>query len=385
MPRRRNLVVFLSAIILIALYYMPLFKNDEIRAPEHIADIPRPQPWHEPPYKTPIPEKYYNTANSTRRASAAIVVLARNRNLPGVVSSMTQFEAKFNDKFRYPYVFFNEEPFTEEFRRTITALTLAPVQFGLIPPEHWYQPDWIDEKRASALRGMMAHRKVPYADSVSYRNMCRFQSGFFFQHELLKPYKYYWRVEPDVDFFCHIDFDPFLFMEGEDKKYGFTVALPEYRRTIRFLWPTVKKFIDENPDLIAPENALSMLTEKGYYNLCHFWSNFEIADLDLWRSEPYMKFFEYLDAAGGFYYERWGDAPVHSIGAALFARKDQIHFFNEIGYAHRPFQNCPQGPAHARGRCDCNPVKSFQHNGSACLAGYDQLFSGGWDQWGVPP
>ena len=44
-----------------------------------------------------------------------------------------------------------------------------------------------------------------------------------------------------------------------------------------------------------------------------------------------MKFFEHLDKKGGFYYERWGDAPVHSIGAALFAKKEQIHFFNDIG------------------------------------------------------
>ena len=35
------------------------------------------------------------------------------------------------------------------------------------------------------------------------------------------------------------------------------------------------------------------------------WSNFEIGDLNFWRSEAYMKFFEHLDEAGGFYYERW--------------------------------------------------------------------------------
>ena len=29
--------------------------------------------------------------------------------------------------------------------------------------------------------------------------------------------------------------------------------------------------------------------------------------------------------------QRWGDAPVHSIGAALFAKKEEIHFFNDIG------------------------------------------------------
>lgn len=33
------------------------------------------------------------------------------------------------------------------------------------------------------------------------------------------------------------------------------------------------------------------------------WSNFEIADMDFWRGETYMSFFEHLDQAGGFYYE----------------------------------------------------------------------------------
>jgi hypothetical protein len=33
------------------------------------------------------------------------------------------------------------------------------------------------------------------------------------------------------------------------------------------------------------------------------WSNFEIADIELWRTEAYTKYFEYLDSKGGFYYE----------------------------------------------------------------------------------
>ncbi|MCQ4711893.1 hypothetical protein NE459_25310, partial [[Clostridium] innocuum] len=77
------------------------------------------------------------------------------------------------------------------------------------------------------------------------------------------------------------------------------------------------------------------------YNLCHFWSNFEIAALDLWRSPAYSAYFDYLDHEGGFFYERWGDAPVHSIAAALFLPKDKIHYFSDIGYHHPPYDNCP--------------------------------------------
>jgi len=111
------------------------------------------------------------------------------------------------------------------------------------------------------------------------------------------------------------------------------------------------------------------------------WSNFEIGDLDFWRGEAYTKYFEYLDSKGGFYYEvcvlfplspteraliccqRWGDAPVHSIAVSLFAKKDQIHFFNEIGYRHDPFQHCPQGDAHQAGKCWCEAKDNFDYQG----------------------
>lgn len=50
--------------------------------------------------------------------------------------------------------------------------------------------------------------------------MFRFQSGFFFRHPLLDPYDYYWRVEPNVDFLCDIDYDVFQFMKDNRKLYG---------------------------------------------------------------------------------------------------------------------------------------------------------------------
>jgi mannosyltransferase len=42
------------------------------------------------------------------------------------------------------------------------------------------------------------------------------------------------------------------------------------------------------------------------WNLCHYWSNFEIADLDFFRGESYQELFQYLDRKGGFYHERVG-------------------------------------------------------------------------------
>ena len=63
------------------------------------------------------------------------------------------------------------------------------------------------------------------------------------------------------------------------------------------------------------------------YSTCHFWSNFEIADMDVWRGQAYEDYFNHLDRAGGFFYERWGDAPVHSIALGLFEDKSRIHWY----------------------------------------------------------
>lgn len=44
--------------------------------------------------------------------------------------------------------------------------------------------------------------------------------------------------------------------------------------------------------------------EGEKYNMCHFWSNFEIARLSFFRSKEYRDFFETMDRSGGFWMER---------------------------------------------------------------------------------
>jgi len=102
--------------------------------------------------------------------------------------------------------------------------------------------------------------------------MCRFESGFFFQHELLADYQQYWRVEPSIKFFCDIDFDPFMLMKEQKKKYGFVLSLYEYIETIPTLWETTKKFMKEYPQHIAEGNAMKFVSDDGgeTYNKCHF-------------------------------------------------------------------------------------------------------------------
>lgn len=97
------------------------------------------------------------------------------------------------------------------------------------------------------------------------------------------------------------------------------------------------------------------------------WSNFEIGSLKWLRSQAYIDFFDSLDKDGGFFYERWGDAPVHSIAAGIMLKKEEIHFFNDIAYYHVPFTHCPTGEKlRTELQCHCNPKDNFDWKGYSC-------------------
>ena len=146
--------------------------------------------------------------------------------------------------------------------------------------------------------------------------------------------------------------DPFIHMERTNKTYGFTIAVKELRETVpnifryasaykrsnnltsQGLWemfampagaslplddpqyqPPVPP--DPKPKSSLPEELLSTEPGRGSipdvdpdamegetYNMCHFWSNFEIARLDWFRSKEYNDFFEMMDKSGGFWMER---------------------------------------------------------------------------------
>ncbi|KAG0671237.1 alpha-1,2-mannosyltransferase ktr1 [Maudiozyma exigua] len=303
------------------------------------------------------------------KEKATFVTLARNSDLYSLLESIKSVEDRFNSKFQYDWVFLNDEEFTEEFKNVTSALISGQTKYGLVPKEHWSFPSWIDQDKAAAVREEMRAKKIIYGDSISYRHMCRFESGFFYRHPLLDDYDWYWRVEPDIKLHCDINYDVFKFMADNNKKYAFTISIKEYEATIPTLWKTTRDFMALHPEYLPENNMLDFLSDDDgeSYNLCHFWSNFEIASLDLWRGEAYSAYFEYLDKAGGFFYERWGDAPVHSIAASLFLERDQIHHFGDLGYYHVPFHQCPiDDDVRLGNRCDCDPKKDFTWHSYSC-------------------
>jgi len=304
-----------------------------------------------------------------QRAKATFVTLARNLELYELVKAIRNVEDRFNRKFHYDWVFLNDEEFTQEFKDVTGSIVSGTAKYGLVPKEHWGYPDWVDQEKAKKGREAMKAAKIIYGESESYRHMCRFESGFFYRHELMQEYDWYWRVEPGIQIHCDLDYDLFRYMEENNKVYGFTISIHEFVKTIPTLWDTTKEFLKLHPEHVAKDNFMDFISDDNgeTYNLCHFWSNFEVASLKFLRSKAYMDYFEHLDKSGGFFYERWGDAPVHSIAVSLFLPKDKIHYFHDVGYNHGVYTQCPLNlEFRKQHKCTCTPSSDFTFRGYSC-------------------
>ena len=110
---------------------------------------------------------------------------------------------------------------------------------------------------------------------------------------------------PEVRYYCDVNYDPFVYMEENNKIYGlytlstsvgdwtkhlgFTITLIEWEPTIKTLWATVKgisghtsrwrvptsvhftEFMALHPEHIQKDNSMAFLSDNGgdSYNLCH--------------------------------------------------------------------------------------------------------------------
>ncbi len=185
----------------------------------------------------------------------------------------------------------------------------------------WTLPSWHDNDDPS-----------DWIDSdifpVGYRHMCRWfgvKIWQFFQElnsALGCKYRHLLRIDEDSFILSPIPYDIFDHMLSNKFVYGFRMCAYEleYNRRIA---PWLNRWKVKNP-----------MKREMHRDLCGFYNNFFVADLEFFTSPPVERYLKTLDRQGFIYRKRYGDLMIHSTAVYAYAEAYQIHRFLDFTYSH---------------------------------------------------
>eukprot|EP00760_Papus_ankaliazontas_P025896 PhM_4_TR2913/c0_g1_i1/m.12204 len=274
---------------------------------------------------------------------------------------------------RYPFIAFLEPGASvADAHRVVSPNSIgAGVRFVVLPREDFGEvPSFIVPEH---------QRAWPYPGSsywgVSYRHMCRFFGVRIMYTPALDEFDYYMRLDTDSFILSAPkkvavvrdtngnalerteDMDLFHEMALARATYGFVMLHPQtipqflgdlFEAYDRSKALTTGKYMEVNGTFV-PHVHLGDPFDAPRHLALHYWDNFEIVDLRIFRPKHGEKraamireFLEFMDRRGGFYYHRWGDAEMRTFLVTRFVPQTDIVYFNSFGYQHYHNYHCPE-------------------------------------------
>lgn len=214
-------------------------------------------------------------------------------------------------------ILFHEASFTQEYKNNVRSLKNGNTIFQQVDftvpdiegiPEIFPHPSQVQRDLGNA------------GFSIGYRHMCWFFSGGLYEQPIMNDYKYYLRLDTDSEILTPITYDIFNMMERGEYKYG---------------------YIEDGIQQDSPDVVIGLWDFVGsLYNIAHipegriFYTNIEIGHVQWFKNGPYKSLFKQIEANGGVYVKRWGDAPIKYIGVNLFMPTQNMVAIKGFTYKH---------------------------------------------------
>ena len=279
-----------------------------------------------------------STSSIPRRKRLALVVLCRESDTKELIPSIHSFDLAYSITL-YPrdLIVFSDKPWSISAQNDVSAATSMKVIYVVLDStSEWTTPTSVNRSRFDAILSGSNY----YGNTESYRHMCRFFAGPIFLNKALQNYDYAWRMDSHVRYLCDLQTpDPIERMISSGAVYGYVLRQTEHLHTVPTLWQTMAKYAKEK-NLVENLRLWNVQPDQSMPKVCHYWNNFEITNLDFFRSESYQALFRYLDESGGFFYERWGDAPVRTFALMLLSEPRRVLQFEDVAYQHPWWYKC---------------------------------------------
>ncbi|CAB9521584.1 Glycolipid 2-alpha-mannosyltransferase [Seminavis robusta] len=164
--------------------------------------------------------------------------------------------------------------------------------------------------------------------SEGYRHMMRWYAiglwDFFerYNQETGCSYRYLFRLDEDSYLHSPIRYDMFDFMKRNSYVYGYRMCAYEMKVTQR-----IQKRFRQKRASFRPVREVDL-------EMCGFYNNLFVADIEHFRSPPVQDFLRIVDREGLIYRRRLGDLMIHSLSVYFFAPAERIHRFLDFTYQH---------------------------------------------------
>lgn len=256
-------------------------------------------------------------------SKSAIIYMTRLQDLWLLRHSLRFLFENFNKEAKYPVRIFHDDLNPDAIKSLAASLKQ---DLGYIPEDVEFVGLRF-ETPASVSTDPQLYDPPLTQFRLGYRHMCRFFGGLVFNHPALSEYKYCWRLDSDSFILSPVINDPFKYMEREGSKYAYLDRV-DYDEAFacRGLWDATKDFMNANKGILK--------NEVESWNMEVYYTNFEIYDMDFFRSEEYQSYFKYLDSTNNIYYRRWGDHCIRFLGLSMFADPSDIWCIKDFAYQH---------------------------------------------------
>lgn len=316
------------------------------------------------------------------KVRAALIVVVNQRNeLPSLLSTMTNYEERFNHKYKYDWVIVSYKSLLNDHKEELAAIASGTIKFFDLR----YQSEFLTYRENTdrkKVRDGRAKLRLPKEfrkhNTIQARHFTRFQAGHFYNIDTIwNDYDYYWKIPSGSLLTCDVDYDVFEFMQTNQIKYGWLLMdkLPDQMH--RNLLNHIKDYVQDKDNSYLPNsdevsnslefvlhpetiNELKQNQEDIFWQFasCAYNPEFELADARFFRSAQYMHLFNYLDNLNGVYYECWREAHFKTIATSLFLDSKQVHFFNDLAVQTYASNNCPTNlDFYIDKKCTCDPTK----------------------------
>ncbi|ODV84863.1 glycosyltransferase family 15 protein, partial [[Candida] arabinofermentans NRRL YB-2248] len=158
-----------------------------------------------------------------------------------------------------------------------------------------------------------------------------------------------------------------------DMIFGFVNAPAESIQSAPSLFKNYKTFMQLNNELLIDNsttlNEFILDSNTNDYTNCNFDSNFEIVNLEFYKSKEYKQLYDFMDDTNGFFYERWTDYSIKTLAISTFVPKDKIFWLDSTGY-HDALDriSCPYNlQTKLDYKCYCNDKNDYSFSRYSCM------------------